>query len=181
MVSHSALIVGTLRHALDHVFEPWWQQTLFRTQAQHLRFIHDSIWFVWFDTFICHVNCETENRKYKQFILYITAYQVKILRYFVCGMMREAIILTYTLREYHRWNAKRGVEFFSSVYPPQRWCVRFHWRRLRDSFRQPLPRSCLQPALTERGSCNWKNVFKTKYNATSRIMSHQVLTCLFWM
>ena len=28
-------------------------QTLFWTQAQHLCFIHDSIWFIWFDTIIC--------------------------------------------------------------------------------------------------------------------------------
>ena len=29
---------------------PLWWQTIFRTQAQHLCFIHDSIWFIWFDT-----------------------------------------------------------------------------------------------------------------------------------
>ena len=31
-------------------FEPQWWQTLFWTQAQHLHFFHDSIWFIWFDT-----------------------------------------------------------------------------------------------------------------------------------
>ena len=67
VVSHSALIIGTLRHALDHEFEPRWQLTLFWTQAQHLRFIHDSIWFVWFDTIICMSNLSWElwNRKLK--------------------------------------------------------------------------------------------------------------------
>ena len=63
VVSHSALIFGTLCHALGHEFKPLWRQTLFRTnsfsdqlffgptlfrtQAQHLRFIHDSI-FLYF-------------------------------------------------------------------------------------------------------------------------------------
>ena len=67
VVSHSALIIGTLRHALGCEFEPWWQQTLFQTQAQHLCFLHDYIWFIWFDTIICLANlsCELWNRKLK--------------------------------------------------------------------------------------------------------------------
>ena len=67
VVSHSALIIGTLRHALGREFEPWWWHTLFWTQAQHLRFIHDSIWFIWFDTIIClsNLSCELWNRKLK--------------------------------------------------------------------------------------------------------------------
>ena len=67
VVSHLALIISTLRHALGHEFEPWWQQTLYRTQAQHLCFIHDSIWFIWFDTIIClsNLSCEVWNRKLK--------------------------------------------------------------------------------------------------------------------
>ena len=45
-------------------FEPHWRQTLFWTQAQHLCFIHDSIWFVSFDTIICLSNfsCQLWNR-----------------------------------------------------------------------------------------------------------------------
>ena len=62
-----ALIISILRHGLGREFKPWWQQTLFQTQAQHLHFIHDSIWFIWLDTFICQSNlsCElwTENWK----------------------------------------------------------------------------------------------------------------------
>ena len=67
VVSHSALIIGTLRHALGHEFEPWWQQTLYGTQAQHQYFIHDSIWFIWFDIIICLSNLSPElwNRKFK--------------------------------------------------------------------------------------------------------------------
>ena len=39
----------------------------FWTQAQHWRFIHDSIWFIWFDTIIClsNLSCELWNRKLK--------------------------------------------------------------------------------------------------------------------
>ena len=47
-------------YALGHEFEPWWWQTLFWTQAQHICFIHDSIWFIWFDTFICLSNLSCE-------------------------------------------------------------------------------------------------------------------------
>ena len=67
VVSHSALIIGSLRHALGHELQPWWQQTLFRAPAQHLCFIHDSIWFIWFDTIIClsNLSCELWNRKLK--------------------------------------------------------------------------------------------------------------------
>ena len=65
VVSHKALIICTLCHDLGHEFEPWWWQTLFRTQAQHLCFLHDSIWFIWFDTIIClsNLSCELWNRK----------------------------------------------------------------------------------------------------------------------
>ena len=36
--------------------------TSFWTQAQHLHFLHDYIWFIWFDTIICLSNfsCEKE-------------------------------------------------------------------------------------------------------------------------
>ena len=45
----------------------WWWQTLLQTQAQHLHFLHDSIWFIWFDTIIClpNLSCELWNRKLK--------------------------------------------------------------------------------------------------------------------
>ena len=48
-------------------FEPQWWQTLFWTQAQHLHFFHDSIWFIWFDTIIWLSNLSFElwNRKLK--------------------------------------------------------------------------------------------------------------------
>ena len=67
VVSHSALIIGTLHHAQGCEFEPQWWPTLFWIQAQHLRFIYDSIWFIWFDTIICQSNlsCELWNRKLK--------------------------------------------------------------------------------------------------------------------
>ena len=67
VVSHSALIIGKLCHALGCEFKPWWWQTLFQTQAQHLCFLHDSIWFIWFDTIIClsNLSCELWNRKLK--------------------------------------------------------------------------------------------------------------------
>ena len=65
VVSHSALIIGTLCHALGCELKPWWQQTLFRTQAQHLHFLHDSIWFIWFDTIMSNLSCELWNRKLK--------------------------------------------------------------------------------------------------------------------
>ena len=67
VVSHLALNMHKLCHALGHEFEPWWQQTLFWTQVQHLRFLHDCIWFIWFDTIIClsNLSCELWNRKLK--------------------------------------------------------------------------------------------------------------------
>ena len=43
VVSHLAPNFGTLCHALACEFEPWWQQTLFQTQTQHLCFLRDSI------------------------------------------------------------------------------------------------------------------------------------------
>ena len=42
MVSHSALNIDRLCNALGCVFESWWWQTLFQTQAQHLRFLQIS-------------------------------------------------------------------------------------------------------------------------------------------
>ena len=69
VVYSSALIIGSLCHAMGYEFEPWWWQRLFWTQAQHLRFLHDSIWFIWFDTIICLANlsvkfaCELCNRR----------------------------------------------------------------------------------------------------------------------
>ena len=40
---------------------------LFWTQAQHLLFIHDSTWFIWFDTIVClsNLSCELWNSKLK--------------------------------------------------------------------------------------------------------------------
>ena len=60
-----------LCHALGCKFKLWWWQTLFWTQAQHLRFLHDSIWFLWFDTIFClsNLSCELWNRKLTKFIL----------------------------------------------------------------------------------------------------------------
>ena len=79
VVSHSALIIGKLCHALGCEFKPWWWQTLFRTQAQHLCFIHDSIWFIWFDTIIClsNLSCELWNRKLKIKEIYLKKYHLK--------------------------------------------------------------------------------------------------------
>ena len=59
-IEHSALIIGRLRHALGCEFKPWWWQTLFQTQEQHLRFLRDSIWFIWFDTIIWLSNLSLE-------------------------------------------------------------------------------------------------------------------------
>ena len=52
---------------MDHEFEPQWWQTLFWTQAQHLCFLHDSIWFIWFEINIClsNLSCELSNKKLK--------------------------------------------------------------------------------------------------------------------
>ena len=54
----------SVHYALGREFESWWRQTLFRTQAQHLCFIHDSIWF---DTIIClsNLSCKLWSRKLK--------------------------------------------------------------------------------------------------------------------
>ena len=57
-----------LHHAMGCEFKPWWWQTLFRTQAKHLRFLHVSIWFILFKTIICHLNCVTENWKWNLFL-----------------------------------------------------------------------------------------------------------------
>ena len=66
VVSHSALIIGTLCHTLGLEFNPWWGQSLFWIQVQHPCFLHDSIWLIWFDT-IClsNLSCELWNRKLK--------------------------------------------------------------------------------------------------------------------
>ena len=63
-------------YALGREFESQWRQTLFRTQAQHLCFIHDSIWFVSFDTMIClsNLSCELWNRKLKIKEIYYKKY-----------------------------------------------------------------------------------------------------------
>ena len=62
-----SLIISMLRHALGNEFEPWWWQTIVWTQKQNLHFLHDSIWFFWFDTIIClsNLSCELLNRKLK--------------------------------------------------------------------------------------------------------------------
>ena len=66
-------------YALGREFEPWWCQTLFRTQAQHLCFIHNSVWFVWFDTIIClsNLSCELWSRKLKIKEIYLKKRKVK--------------------------------------------------------------------------------------------------------
>ena len=66
--SHLTPNIGTMRCTLALEFEPWWQQTLYRTRAQHLRFFHDSIWFNWLDTLNCLSNFSSElwNRKLKK-------------------------------------------------------------------------------------------------------------------
>ena len=65
VVSHLALNISLLHHALGHEFKPWWWQTLFQNQAHHLCFLHDCSWFfdmiLLFVCHICHVNCETGN------------------------------------------------------------------------------------------------------------------------
>ena len=68
MDSWVALNIITLYYALGREFKPQWQQTLFQTQALHLCFLHDSIWFIWFDTIICLSNLSYElwNRKLKK-------------------------------------------------------------------------------------------------------------------
>ena len=42
--------IGMLYHALGHEFdEPWWQQTLFWTQAQHLHFLwFNLVYLIWY-------------------------------------------------------------------------------------------------------------------------------------
>ena len=70
VVSYSALNIGnisTLWHTLGHEFGPRWQQTLYWTQAEHLCFFHDSIWFIWLNTIFCvsNLSCELWNRKLK--------------------------------------------------------------------------------------------------------------------
>ena len=54
-------------HAVWCEYKPKWWQTLLQTQAQHLRFLHESIWFIWFHTLIClsNLSCEMWNRKLK--------------------------------------------------------------------------------------------------------------------
>ena len=46
---------------------------LFWTQAQHLCFIHNSVWFVWFDTIIClsNLSCELWSGRSKIKEIYI--------------------------------------------------------------------------------------------------------------
>ena len=46
VVSHSALIIGTLRHALGREFRPCRWQTLFGTQAQHM--LYSWFYLVWY-------------------------------------------------------------------------------------------------------------------------------------
>ena len=73
VVSHSALIIGTLHHALGHEFEPWGDDKLFFWPKHNIY----ALFMILFGLFglillfvcqICHVNCETENWKYKKFI-----------------------------------------------------------------------------------------------------------------
>ena len=90
VVSQLDLIFGTLCHALGREFKPWWRQTLIRTQAQHLHFIHDSVWFVWFDTIICLSNfsCELWNRKLKIKEIYLKKFIFWLVRIFSGARIR---------------------------------------------------------------------------------------------
>ena len=64
---HSTVNIGTQHYTLGHEFTPQRQQILYQTQAQHLHFFHNSIWFIWFDTIIClsFFSFELWNRKLK--------------------------------------------------------------------------------------------------------------------
>ena len=77
VVSHSALIIGKLCHALGCEFKPWWWQTLFRTQAQHLCFIHDSIWFICLSKFVMWiVKQKIENKRNLFKKIYIIVFNI---------------------------------------------------------------------------------------------------------
>ena len=80
VVSHSALIIGALCHALGHEFELWWQQTLFWTQAQYLHFLHYSIWFIWFNTIIfpSNMSCDLWNKRLKTNEIFLTSNRCQI-------------------------------------------------------------------------------------------------------
>ena len=67
VVSHSAVNIGKLCHALGHEFASWWWQTRYQTQAQHFTVFHDSIWLIWFVIIFCLLNlsCELWRRKLK--------------------------------------------------------------------------------------------------------------------
>ena len=75
-------------------FEPRWWQTLFWTQAQHLCFIHDSIWFVWFDTIIClsNLSCELWNRKLEIKEIYFKKSIFHILLYFFLSLLSDFLL-----------------------------------------------------------------------------------------
>ena len=68
---YHTLNICTLCHTLGYEFAPQWRQTLYQTQA------HQHFLMILFDLFnltllfvcqICHVNCETENWKWKIFL-----------------------------------------------------------------------------------------------------------------
>ena len=67
LVSHLALNIGTLSHAVGCELEPRCQQTLFGPKHYIFALFHDSYWFIWFDTFIClsNLSCELWSRKWK--------------------------------------------------------------------------------------------------------------------
>ena len=60
VVSPNALFSCMLSYALGSEVKPWWWRILFWTQAQHLCFLCDSIWFIWFDAIICLSNLSWE-------------------------------------------------------------------------------------------------------------------------
>ena len=64
----------------------WWWQTLFRTQARHQHFFHNSILFIWFDTNFCLSNLSWElwSRKLKIKKLFSKKFN-RIYQYLVCN------------------------------------------------------------------------------------------------
>ena len=88
VMSHLALNISTLRHALGCEFKPWWQCCIHA--AHHLCFLHDSSCFIWFDTIIClsNLSCELWNRKLKinEFFLKKRAQKFECCDY-LCGQL----------------------------------------------------------------------------------------------
>ena len=120
-----------VRYALGREFEPWWRQTLFRTQAQHLCFIHNSVWFVWFDTIIClsNLSCELWSRKLKIKEIYLKK-KINLPSLFSFyaepsgGKLKDAQVHFYTCRtRVYEWEQSmcypiRQISSLGSEWPP---------------------------------------------------------------